>query len=105
MRVLVVDDDPVTSQIICEDLRQFGYEVTISTNGRDAFELVRTGLYRLIVSDWQMPEMNGVELCKEVRKRHWCGYIYFIMLTSRATADDVVHGFDAGVDDFLTKPF
>ena len=105
MRVLVVDDDLVTREIIVEDLRHFGYEVTAASDGREAFELVRTGLYRLVVSDWQMPHMSGLELCREIRKRSWSGYIYYILLTLRGGVDNVVCGLDAGADDFLTKPF
>jgi putative two-component system response regulator len=105
MRVLVVDDDPITAELIVEDLRHFGYDVTAATNGKEAFELVRTGRYHLVVSDWQMPQMNGLELCREIRKRNWCGYIYVILLTSRSGVDNVVCGLDAGADDFLTKPF
>jgi putative two-component system response regulator len=105
MRVLVVDDDLVTREIVVEDLRHFGYDVTAASDGREAFELVRTGMYRLVVSDWQMPNMSGLDLCREIRKRSWSGYIYFILLTLRSGVDNVVCGLDAGADDFLTKPF
>ncbi len=105
MRVLVVDDDPITAELIVEDLRHFGYDVTAATNGKEAFDLVRTGLYHLVISDWQMPEMNGLDLCREIRKRNWCGYIYVILLTLRGGVDNIVCGLDAGADDFLTKPF
>ena len=105
MRVLVVDDDPVTTQIVREDLRQFGYDVTIALDGRAAFELIRSGQFHLVVSDWQMPEMSGLDLCREIRKRSWSGYVYFILLTSCSEAEDIVSGFNAGADDFLTKPF
>jgi putative two-component system response regulator len=105
MRVLIVDDDPVSLEMIAEDLREYGYEVTTATNGREAFELVRSGRFRLIVSDWQMPQMSGLDLCREIRKRKWCGYIYFILLTSNSGLQNTVCGLDAGADDFLTKPF
>jgi len=105
MRVLVVDDDPVTSEIIVENLRHFGYDVTAAADGREAFDLVRTGQFHLVVSDWQMPEMSGLELCREIRKRNWAGYIYVILLTARGGVENVVSGLHAGADDFLTKPF
>ena len=105
MRVLVVDDDLVTREIVVEDLRHFGYDVTEASDGREALELVRTGMFRMVVSDWQMPNMSGLELCREVRKRSRSGYIYFILLTLRGGVDNVVCGLDAGADDFLTKPF
>lgn len=105
MRVLVVDDDPVTTQIVREDLRQFGYDVTVALNGREAFEHIRSGQFHLVVSDWQMPEMSGLDLCREIRKRTWSGYVYFILLTSCSRDEEIVRGFNAGADDFLTKPF
>jgi putative two-component system response regulator len=105
MKVLVVDDDAVTCELIVEDLRHFGYDVTAATNGKEAFDLVRTGRFHLVVSDWQMPEMNGLDLCREIRKRNWAGYIYVILLTSRSGVDNIVCGLNAGADDFLTKPF
>jgi putative two-component system response regulator len=105
MRVLIVDDDPVTLEILVENLRQFGYDVVSASNGREAFEQVRTGQFRLVVSDWQMPHMSGLELCREIRRRNWSGYIYFILLTTHGGVENVVCGLDAGADDFLTKPF
>lgn len=105
MRVLIVDDDPVSIEMIAEDLRELGYDVTTASNGREAFELIRSGRFRLVVSDWQMPQMSGLDLCREIRKRKWCGYIYFILLTSNSGTQNVVVGLDAGADDFLTKPF
>ena len=69
MHVLVVEDDCISSEIISNSLLHFGYEVTTTDNGREAFELIRTGKYRLVVSDWDLPEMSGVEICREIRKR------------------------------------
>jgi len=105
MQVLVVDDDAVSVEILAGHLQHFGYDVTVATNGRDGFELIRTGRFRIVISDWQMPGMNGLELCREVRKRSAYGYVYFIMLTSSTGVDNLVAGFRAGADDFLTKPF
>jgi putative two-component system response regulator len=105
MRVLVVDDDPVTAELLKSDLNEFGYNVALATDGNEAFDLIRTGLYRLVISDWQMPNLSGIELCRKVRQRDWAGYIYFILLTSRTGLDNVVCGLEAGADDFMTKPF
>lgn len=105
MRVLIVDDDPVTIEMVAEGLRAHGYDVTTAVDGREAFELVRTGKFRLVVSDWQMPRMNGLELCREIRKRNWSGYVYFILLTSNTGVENTVCGLESGADDFLTKPF
>jgi putative two-component system response regulator len=104
MHVLVVEDDCISAEILSNSLRHFGYEVTTTDNGRDAFELIRTGRYRLVVSDWDLPGMSGVEICREVRKRRSSSYIYVILVTSFEGVDNVVEGLDAGADDFLTKP-
>ncbi len=105
MRVLVVDDDDITAAILDHSLSQFGYDVTIAHDGQEAYELVRTGSYRLVVSDWCMPRMTGVELCRQIRKRQSGGYIYVILLTSNNRPDDIVAGLDAGADDYIIKPF
>ena len=73
MRVLLAEDDDFIVEIMANALREFGYEVTIACNGREAFDLVRTGEFRLVVSDWEMPEMNGVEFCRQIRSRQWSG--------------------------------
>jgi putative two-component system response regulator len=105
MHVLVVDDDPVSVDILAELLTQFGYEVTVAFDGQEGFDLIRTGRFRIVISDWQMPGMNGLEMCREVRKRAAYGYVYFILLTSNTGVENLLSGFRAGADDFLTKPF
>lgn len=105
MRVLIVEDDPVSADLLEACLRSAGYQVTVAENGVQARELVRSGLYRLVVSDWEMPEMSGVELCRYIRNRQSGGYIYVILLTSRSGTRNVVEGLNAGADDFVTKPF
>jgi len=105
MRVLVVEDDDVTAEMLAHALRDFGYEVEIAGDGREAFRQVRTGRYRLVVSDWEMPEMTGVELCRQIRSRLWSGYVYVILLTARSGTQNVVEGLNAGADDFISKPF
>jgi putative two-component system response regulator len=95
----------VTAELIANALGEFGYKVTVAKDGREALELARTGLYRLVVSDWEMPGMSGVELCRQIRQRAWSGYVYVILLTSYSGVTNVVEGLDAGADDFLTKPF
>jgi putative two-component system response regulator len=105
MRVLVVDDDELAVEMLRNALRHHGYEVDAARNGEEALELLCTGEFRLVVSDWEMPQMSGVELCRQVRTSNFPGYIYIILLTAREDADDVIEGLSAGADDFLTKPF
>jgi len=105
MDVLVADDDCISVELLANALQEFGYRVTTAANGQEAFELIRTGRYRLVISDWEMPGMSGVELCREIRSRPSIGYTYVILLTSYSGLDNVVSGLAAGADDFLTKPF
>jgi putative two-component system response regulator len=105
VRVLVVEDDDVSAAMLENALSEFGYEVIVARDGCEAFELIRNGFCRLIVSDWEMPQMTGVELCRRIRARRSGGYVYVVLLTSRVGPHDAVEGLNAGADDFLTKPF
>lgn len=105
MRVLVAEDDTVTVLMLQHCLEQFGYEVTTVENGLEALELIRTGKFRLVISDWDMPKMSGLELCREIRRRQSSGYTYVILLTSHEGTQRIIEGLDAGADDFVSKPF
>lgn len=105
MRVLVAEDDPIAAETLENFLGGLGYEVTTAGDGREAFELARTGEYRIIVSDWEMPEMSGLELCRRIRSRRFGAYIYVILLTSHSRLGNLVQGLGAGADDFIAKPF
>ena len=105
MRVLIVDDDEIAIDLLRELLGSSGYEVEAARNGREALEFLRTGEYRLVVTDWEMPEMSGIELCRAIRERHFSGYIYVILVTCREGTANVVEGLNAGADDFIAKPY
>jgi len=104
MRVLVADDDDVSLEMVAGLLGQFGYDVATARDGREAWSLVRTGQFRLVISDWEMPEMSGLELCRQIRHRQAGSYVYVILLTARAGTSNIVEGLSSGADDFLTKP-
>lgn len=105
MKVLVVDDDLVSAELLANALRYYDYEVTCAYDGNEGLEYIRTGQYSIVISDWEMPGMSGEELCRQVRKRQWSSYIFFIMLTSHGSMKHLVKGLQAGADDFLIKPF
>lgn len=105
MRVLIVDDDIISAEMLRNSLEQFDYDVTSAHDGQEAFAQIRTGKYNVVISDWEMPGMSGLELCKQVRRRNWSSYIYFILLTSYSGVDSSVIGLQSGADDFLSKPF
>jgi putative two-component system response regulator len=105
VRVLIVEDDRDALEMLEHALLCFGYQVTTAVDGLEARDLIRTGGYRLIISDWEMPGMSGTELCQYVRQRASSEYVYFILLTCRVGTNHLVDGLRAGADEFLSKPF
>jgi putative two-component system response regulator len=105
MRILIVDDDEFATNILANALTQFGHHVTAARNGQEALELMRSSSYRLVVLDWEMPGMSGIDLCRHIRKRYSSGYVYIILLTARRGTQNIVDGLNAGADDFISKPF
>lgn len=103
-RVLVVDDSRVQRRILGSSLKRWGYQVMEADSGQAALEICRTEQLDLILSDWMMPGMNGLEFCSAFREIERDSYVYFILLTSKSEKDEVAHGLDVGADDFLTKP-
>src|SRR5688572_3881987 len=105
MRILIVDDDPMALEMLRHALTRAGHSVETATNGREALDVLQRGGCRLVISDWEMPEMSGVELCRAIRAGDSAGYIYVVLLSARVSAADTVEGLSAGADDFMTKPF
>jgi putative two-component system response regulator len=105
MRILIVDDDEIATDVLAHALTRFGHHVTVAHDGLEALELIRTGAYRLVVLDWEMPGMTGIELCRHIRDRYASGYVYIILLSARGGTQNIVEGLNAGADDFITKPF
>ncbi len=106
MRILVVDDDPLTLHMVVYRLRQCGHDVISCTDGEAAWQVLEKGaLPNVAILDWMMPGMNGPELCQRIRGRSDCPYVYIVMLTGRNNPEDLIAGLDAGADDYLTKPF
>ena len=85
-------------------LRRAGYEVEVAENGLQALERLRQRLFSILLTDWEMPAMDGIALCRAVRAAQFDGYIYIILLTSRDSKANIIEGLDAGADDYLTKP-
>ena len=105
MRVLIADDDEIALLVLRESLCKAGYEVETARTGKEALQIVRRGDCRIVVSDWEMPEMNGLQLCQAIRSDHLRGYVYIILLTSRNTPEERVAGLRAGADEFVGKPY
>lgn len=103
-RVLVVDDSRAQRRILGSSLKRWGYEVLEADSGQAALEICKREPLDLILSDWMMPGMNGLEFCAAFRELERDSYGYFILLTSKSEKNEVVHGLDVGADDFLSKP-
>lgn len=107
MKVLVAEDDRATRTRILAYLGEWGHEAVAAADGEEALELFREDDFSLVLSDWQMPKMNGIELVRKLRedRSESGGYLYVILLTSRSEKKDIVEGIETGADDFVTKPF
>lgn len=109
MKILIAEDDPVSRRLLQAALEKWGYEVLVTTNGTDAWNSLQGTAAAvpnpLVILDWQMPGMDGVEICRKVRKSQQLRSAYIILLTSRGAKEDIVVGLEAGADDYVTKPF
>jgi len=103
-RVLVVDDSRLQRRILCSSLKKLGFEITEAESAEEGLEVCSKEPPDLILSDWMMPGMSGLEFCRSFRLMSGDNYAYFILLTSNSDKNDVAQGLDAGADDFLTKP-
>jgi sigma-B regulation protein RsbU (phosphoserine phosphatase) len=103
-RVLVVDDSRLQRRILVSFLKKWGFEIFEADSGESALEICAKTMPDLVLSDWMMPGMDGLEFCRTFRELPRDGYGYFILLTSKSEKNDVAQGLDAGADDFLTKP-
>lgn len=102
--VLVVDDSRMQRRILAVSLRRWGFEILEAESGTEALDLCRRHEPDLVLSDWMMPGMDGLEFCRHFRGLRRKSYGYFILLTSKNAKEEIAHGLDAGADDFLTKP-
>lgn len=104
-QVLVVDDDPSTRRLLEKLLSSAGYEVVTAQNGVEAIRILMDKGVQIVVSDWIMPAMDGLELCRAIRSSETVGFVYLIMVTVHQDKQRLLEAFAAGADDFLSKPF
>ena len=104
MKILVAEDDAVARLLLKAILQRLGHEVILCTDGRAALEAFAEHRPYVVISDWMMPEMDGLELCQRIRAVELDHYTYFVLQTARNRAEDFRLAMDAGVDDFLCKP-
>src|SRR5437762_11579473 len=105
MKILIAEDDRDSRELLCWILEKLGNQVVATENGKEAWEVFRRGRFRLVISDVLMPEIDGLELCRRVRKHKQSKYTYVIIITALIGKKDYLEGMEAGADDFITKPF
>jgi len=105
MEVLIVEDDPISRKLLARTLAKLDYQVIETKNGIDAWDIIQQKPVQLVITDWLMPKMDGLELTRAIREAELPNYVYIMILTSREGIENVIDGLDAGADDYLVKPF
>lgn len=103
-QILVIDDDPTIRLVLTKALQKQGYDVTVAKNGQEGIEQAQRLRPALIISDWMMPLMDGLQVCQWVKANPELSATFFILLTARGEIEDRVMGLDTGADEFLSKP-
>ena len=106
MKILVAEDDQITSHLLQALLIKAGYQPILVGDGSEVLEaLDRADAPRLVILDWMMPRMDGLEVCRRIRKAASDHYVYLIFLTAKEKQEEIIQGLEAGADDYITKPF
>jgi diguanylate cyclase (GGDEF)-like protein len=103
-KVLIADDDPAILRLLTHWLEAVGYEVRQANDGAEALQAVREDCPHFLITDWEMPNLDGIGLCRQIREEGLPHYVYSVLLTGRSDAGDSIIGLEAGADDLLTKP-
>lgn len=104
LRLLLAEDEPLQSKILERLLARAGYAVEIATSGEEALARLLEGRFQMLITDWDMPGMDGTALCQRVREARLPLYVYILMLTAHTAVSDTVTGLEAGADDYVRKP-
>jgi len=105
MKILIAEDDPVSSLVLVAKLKKLGHDITVAENGRDAWYAYQTTIPQVVITDWMMPMVDGLELCRMIRADTRVQYTYIIMVTALSGKGSYIEGMTAGADDFVTKPY
>ncbi|KKG18264.1 hypothetical protein EO98_01810 [Methanosarcina sp. 2.H.T.1A.6] len=106
MKVLIAEDEPISNLWLKNMLTRYGYEVISTRNGCEAWEVLKgCDPPGVVILDWEMPKMKGIEVCEKIRKDPRISSTYIILITGRDLNEDTETVFKAGVDDYLKKPF
>ncbi len=102
--IMIVDDSAYSRALLRQQLATLGHEVVEASDGQQAWDLMQSAKINIVITDWIMPNMSGLELCRRIRAANLRRYVYIILLTIKDEKDDMVTGIDAGADNFLVKP-
>src|SRR5262249_48356757 len=105
MQILIAEDERITRTMLVRQLEIWGHTGVAAEDGQQALDQFRSGSFDIVITDWEMPRLSGLELIQRVREAASSTYVYVIMLTGRSDKSDVVRGIEAGADDFVSKPF
>ena len=105
MKILIAEDEKISRRILEITLIKASHDVVVVEDGLRALESIRKVVPDMLVTDWMMPELDGVELCRRVRALNLSSYVYIILLTALTQKENIIEGLDAGADDYVTKPF
>lgn len=104
-QILLVEDEPAQREVLTYNLEAEGFAVRCATNGEEAMQMVQEGLPDLVILDWMMPELSGIEVCRRIKTDGATKHIPVIMLSARSEEVDSVRGLETGADDYVTKPY
>lgn len=104
LKILIVDDDPSIRRLLSAMLKSTDYEIRTVSSGDEAIEAIAQDCPDLVVTDWEMPGLSGIELCRHIRKSKLDHYIYIVILTGKSDKESIVEGIESGADEFLVKP-
>jgi len=102
--ILIADDNLVARKLLEKTLAKEGHEIVSVENGKKALEMFNERFFPIVLTDWMMPEMDGLTLCQAIRKNITSSYVYILLLTAKASQEDIISGLKSGADDYLTKP-
>lgn len=105
MRILITDDNAPSRVLLSKLLKKLGYEVLSAADGQEAWEILQNEDVNFVITDWLMPVMDGLELCKRIREANFSHYVYIMILTSKDEKESLIEGLEAGADDFIVKPY
>ena len=104
MKILIADDELVSRKKMEKIIHSLGHESLSAADGVEAWKIWNDERTRMVITDWVMPRLDGLEFCRKIRKSEGSQYTYIIMVTTKSNTHDIVTGIDTGADDFISKP-